>query len=74
MKKNHPHHKKEEHALTNMNSTDWGLRLVKTEFYSAEKNFNGINLSNIGAEFLDELTILKEIGCSIFQGAEGNNN
>eukprot|EP00957_Ditylum_brightwellii_P079192 6022862-Ditylum_brightwellii.AAC.1 len=37
-------------------------------------NFNGINLNNNGAEFLDKLTFLKELGISIVQGAEGNNN
>eukprot|EP00957_Ditylum_brightwellii_P124800 9513158-Ditylum_brightwellii.AAC.1 len=38
------------------------------------QNFNGITLHNSGAELLDVLTTLKELGTSLVQGAEGNNN
>eukprot|EP00957_Ditylum_brightwellii_P075996 5776930-Ditylum_brightwellii.AAC.1 len=37
-------------------------------------NFNGITLHDSGAEFLDEFTTLKELGTSLVQGAEENNN
>eukprot|EP00957_Ditylum_brightwellii_P075530 5740985-Ditylum_brightwellii.AAC.1 len=38
------------------------------------QNYNGISLHNNGVEFLDELTVLKEIGTSLIEGAESNIN
>eukprot|EP00957_Ditylum_brightwellii_P051109 3875079-Ditylum_brightwellii.AAC.2 len=38
------------------------------------QNFNGINLNNNGAEFLDELAVLKELGASLIGSAEPNVN
>eukprot|EP00957_Ditylum_brightwellii_P132971 10138731-Ditylum_brightwellii.AAC.1 len=57
-----------------MNVINQKAKSDRRNFYNVDTNFNGINLSNSGAEFLDKLNFLKELGISIAQGAEGNNN
>eukprot|EP00957_Ditylum_brightwellii_P172794 13154458-Ditylum_brightwellii.AAC.1 len=57
---------------TNGNNLD--LATTDDVFRLHFQNFNGITLNNDSAEFLDEMTILKELGCSLVQAAEGNIN
>eukprot|EP00957_Ditylum_brightwellii_P058802 4458011-Ditylum_brightwellii.AAC.1 len=47
---------------------------IHTTLPSWRQNFNGINLNNDGAEFWDELTVLKELGASLIGDAEPNVN
>eukprot|EP00957_Ditylum_brightwellii_P093153 7092460-Ditylum_brightwellii.AAC.1 len=57
---------------TNGNNLD--LAINDNVFRLYFQIFNGITLNNDSAEFLDEMTILRELGCSIVQGAKGNLN
>eukprot|EP00957_Ditylum_brightwellii_P129785 9900002-Ditylum_brightwellii.AAC.1 len=56
------------------NGTNLDLAINDDAFRLYFQIFNGITLNNDSAEFLDEMTILMELGCSIVQGAEGNLN
>eukprot|EP00957_Ditylum_brightwellii_P080300 6107549-Ditylum_brightwellii.AAC.1 len=50
------------------------LTITDEVFWLYYQNLNGITLNNDGAEFLDEMAVLKEMGCSLISGTEPNNN
>eukprot|EP00957_Ditylum_brightwellii_P066365 5037917-Ditylum_brightwellii.AAC.1 len=64
----------QERILQCRNGDNLDLEVTDDVFYLYFQNFNGINQNNSGADFLDELTILKDLGCSVVQGSEGNSN
>eukprot|EP00957_Ditylum_brightwellii_P209767 15363166-Ditylum_brightwellii.AAC.1 len=64
----------EDSLVQSTNGNNLDLAITDDVFRLYFKNFNGITFNNDSAEFLDEMTILKELGCSLVQAADGNIN